>query len=92
LIDTGEYPAMSHLPKQQQRQLFASLEAARSEYNKLTDDFSDARKAIKQIKESEKYGPTEKKMRERAILQKMNKAAADFNDKYRNFKKKYTIK
>lgn len=92
LIDTGKYPAMSHLPLEKQKELFASLEIARSEYNQLTDEFENARKAIKEVKDDEKMTAAQKKFKERAIKAKMNKIAAEFNERYRKFKQKYNIK
>ena len=47
LIETGYYPSMSHLPLDQQKKLFVSLEAARAEYNQIADEFENARKAIR---------------------------------------------
>jgi hypothetical protein len=92
LKDTGEYTAMSHLPVEQQKKLFVSLEAARKEFNSISRDFSDARKAIKELKNDEKLSPTAKKMKERQIHVKMNKIASDFNEKYQKFKEKYDIR
>jgi hypothetical protein len=90
--ETGVYRAISHLPEEQQRNLVSAIKNATKEYNSLVDDFSDARKVIKEIRTSEKFSPTEKKMRERQIQLKMIDIADKFNKKYEVFKKKFDIK
>ncbi len=92
LIETGEYPAMSHHPIEKQKELFVALEAARAEYNKIAKLYEEARKAIKEIQEDESLTPAVKKLKERQIRLKMNKIARDFNSKYRQFKKDNDIK
>jgi len=92
LIESGEYPAMSHLPVEEQKKLFVSLEGARKEFNQLTNEFETARKAIKAIKADDTLTAAQKKFKERAIKAKMNKMAADYNEKYRKFKQKHKIK
>jgi predicted RNA methylase len=92
LIETGEYPAMSHHPIEKQKELFVALEAARAEYNEIAKLYEEARKAIKEIQEDESLTPAVKKLKERQIRLKMNKIARDFNSKYRQFKKDNDIK
>jgi hypothetical protein len=89
---TGKYKAMNNLPVEKQKVLFNALEAARSDYNKLADDFVNASKAIDQIAANDKFTPDEKEKRQRQIRTIMNKMAADFNDKYEKFKKNNNIK
>jgi len=92
LQETGKYKAMSHLPLDRQKQLFDALENARLEYNHIANSFTDARKAIKEIEQSDKYSPAVKKLKEKEIHIKMNKLADQFNDKYEKFKNQYNIK
>ncbi|HQD31964.1 MAG TPA: strawberry notch family protein [Clostridiales bacterium] len=92
LIETGEYPAMSHHPIEKQKELFVALEAARAEYNEIAKQFEEARKVIKEIQEDESLTPAVKKLKERQIRLKMNKMAREFNNKYRQFKKEHDIK
>ena len=92
LMETGEYPAMSHHPIEKQKELFVALEAARAEYNEIAKLFEEARKAIKEIQEDESLTPAVKKLKERQIRLKMNKMAREFNNKYRQFKKEHDIK
>jgi hypothetical protein len=92
LKETGKYSAMEHLPKEKQAELFDMLEGARVAYNDLAEQFTEARKAIREIKASKTFTPAEKEHRERQIHIAMNKMAAGFNKTYEEFKKANGIK
>jgi hypothetical protein len=92
LKDTGKYKAMEHMPIEQQKKLFESLEMARTEYNSIAKEFTEARKTLKAIKSDDSLSPAVKNGKERAINFKMNQMAKAFNDKYLKFKQKYGIK
>lgn len=90
--ETGTYRATSHLPEDIQLALVPAIKNATKEYNSVAKGFSDARKAIKEIKANDKFTPAEKKLREREIQFKMIDMADKFNKKYNRFKKENKIK
>lgn len=90
--ETGTYRATSHLPEDIQLALVPAIKNATKEYNSVAKGFSDARKAIKEIKANDKFTPAEKKLREREIQFKMIDVADKFNKKYERFKKENNIK
>lgn len=90
--ETGTYRAISHLPEDKQKGLVPAIKNATKEYNSVARSFSDGRKAISEIKAEKKYGPAEKKMRERQVQLKMIDIADKFNKKYERFKKQNNIK
>lgn len=90
--ETGSYRAIKHLSEDVQNQLAGSLRNARLEYNRIADDFTEARKKIAEINSSDKHTPSEKKLRTREIQMKIIKKAEGYNKKYEKFKKQYEIK
>ena len=92
LKDTGKYRAMEQLPKEKQAELFEILEGARLAYNDLAEQFSEARKAIKEVNTSKTFTPGQKEQKERQIHIAMNKMAEGFNKAYEKFKQNNDIK
>jgi hypothetical protein len=92
LKETGKYPSIAHLQKDKQIQVFEMLEEARSNFNKLSRDFTEARKMMKAVDDNEKLSPTAKKLEKRKIQIKMNQLADRFVTTYEKFKQNNSIK
>jgi len=90
-MEKGIPRAVRHLDGARLAEAVSLIEQYRDAYNTLSKQFSEGRKAIREL-ESTDMPVQKKKEAERAIRQGMNSAAYRFYQSYLEYKKKYKLK
>lgn len=91
-MEKGIPRAVKHLDNAELVEAVSLMEQYQEAYNAISKQFSEGRKAIRELEGMKDITVQQKKEAERAIRQGMNSAAYGFYQSYLEYKKKYKLK